>query len=137
DHAERYPGAQLVRYRLRCYPRGDSAAQLIGYISVDESAIEVSTFEESTSNSTPFEFTRRAAAGIESVADELLKPSIGVMRRVIARNGQELSSRVESLPEAGGDIHLSIDPKLQAWTERVLDRGLQRGEAGDGGAVVV
>ena len=122
DHAERYPGAQLVRYRLRCYPRGDSAAQLIGYISVDESAIEVSTFEESTSNSTPFEFTRRAAAGIESVADELLKPSIGVMRRVIARNGQELSSRVESLPEAGGDIHLSIDPKLQAWTERVLDR---------------
>jgi penicillin-binding protein 2 len=137
DHAERYPGAKLVRYRRRCYPRGDSAAQLLGYVSVDESSIEESALEKSTNNSAPFEFATRAAAGIESVADELLKPSIGVTRRVFARNGQELSSRVESLPQAGGDIHLSIDPKLQAWTERLLDRGMQRGEAGHGGAVVI
>jgi len=131
-NADRYPGAKLVRYTLRCYPHNDSASQLIGYLNVEPSAID-----DSRSIETTHRFAISAAAGVESSAEEFLKPIEGVWKRIIGRSGQEMAVQSQREPQPGRDVRLTIDPVLQAWSEQLLDRGLVRGEAGDSGAVVV
>ena len=142
QHAERYPGARIVRLSRRTYPGGALAAHVLGYLG-----------PPSTHHAERDEYDKRHHAerdehvvgrtGIEQQCEALLRgqPGIAVEATDHAGRLQQVFHRTE--PVAGRDVTLTIDPRLQRTAEELLDSAVQRAalqfESREslGGAVVV
>ena len=97
----------------RFYPDNDIAAQVLGYVGVDDNGL----------------------GGIEQKFDEELHGSAGEMLTAMDARRQVLGSS-EHEPEPGRNMMLTIDENIQFMAEKALDHAMQRTQALNGTVVV-
>jgi cell division protein FtsI (penicillin-binding protein 3) len=102
-------GIYFQKEPKRFYPKRELAAQTLGYVGMDDEGL----------------------GGIERMFDEKLRGRPGVM--LITQDARRRwFGSVERQPEAGADVVLTIDEKIQYIAERELERAVKatRAEAG-------
>lgn len=169
----RYSAARIVLEPRRHYPRGTLAAHAIGHLGpvtaeelAEHAASTASTAAAATvtpaagadapvggPRASDVAYDRRdlvGRTGIEHQYEWLLRGARGVLVEQTDRSGRALGRRVRREPTVGRDITLTIDARLQATAESLLDAALVRrlpaspathddqvGRAAGGGAIVV
>ena len=97
----------------RYYPKGEIAAQVLGYVGMDDEGL----------------------AGLEHTYDGVLAGKPGTM--VISMDARRRRfARVEKRPDPGGNLVLTIDEKIQWIAERELDKAMEDTKAAAAMAVV-
>jgi cell division protein FtsI (penicillin-binding protein 3) len=109
------PGVALLPEYKRFYPAGEVAAHVVGFTNVDDQGQE----------------------GMELVYDKRLKSVAGTQRVIKDRYGRVVEN-VERIsePQAGEDLALSIDRRLQYLAYRELKAAVKNNRA-DSGSVVI
>jgi cell division protein FtsI/penicillin-binding protein 2 len=107
-------GVGLMKESRRYYPKKELAAQLLGYVGVDNVGL----------------------GGIEAAYDSVVRGRNGkiLVQTDARRRG---FSSVERTPTAGGTLELTIDEQLQHIVERELKAGVTAHHADSGTAVVM
>jgi cell division protein FtsI (penicillin-binding protein 3) len=106
-------GVYFQKESKRFYPKGELAAQVLGYVGMDDEGL----------------------GGVERSFDEKLRGLPGKMLVSVDARQKSLG-RVEKQPEPGDNMVLTIDEKIQYIAERELERSLQETHA-EAGTVVV
>lgn len=97
----------------RFYPKGDLAAQILGYVGMDDEGL----------------------AGLEHAYEETLAGKPGTM--VVSMDARKRRfGRIEKRPEPGDNLVLTIDEKIQWIVERELDKAMEDTHAEAAMAVV-
>jgi len=104
-HADRYPGAKVLRLVRRSYPNGSLAAHLLGHLGRSE-------------DSDAGELVGRM--GVEKQCDSVLQGRPGLAVERLDRRGRVASTAVRREPRAGRDVRLTIDCALQQTAEALL-----------------
>lgn len=84
----------------RVYPSNQLAAQVIGFVGTDEEGLE----------------------GLENKYNGVLGGKPGDRTVVVAPNGMVITELARRKPEGFNNIHLTIDPVIQHYVERELDK---------------
>ncbi len=109
------PGVFLQREYRRYYPAGEAAAQLVGFTNIDTHGQE----------------------GVELALESLLHGEKGSRRVIKDRVGRVVEDLAEfKPPQAGQDVRLSIDLRLQYIAYRELKRAVSEENAKSGMVVV-
>ena len=111
----RIPGIAGVYMSDRIYPRGDVAANVVGFMRVDD--------KDSTKS--------YGAAGIEQIKEDLLKSKDGRQAVEIGANGVPIPGGfVETTPAVKGtDVHLTLDADLTDLAQRLADQTREKYDA--------
>jgi cell division protein FtsI/penicillin-binding protein 2 len=114
--AKHLPGVDLRPVRVRDYPEGSTAAQVLGFVGLDG----------------------RGLSGLELTLDEELTGTQGLLVSERDTEGREIYlARKQLLPAQGGaDVVLTIDRQLQRTAERILEQAIQENK-GTGGVIIV
>ncbi|MBN1911009.1 MAG: hypothetical protein JW818_14785 [Pirellulales bacterium] len=137
-HPADYPGVRIVDHTHRAYPGKKLASHVIGHLGL----IEKGELEADTEHAYR-EDDRCGRAGLELQYEALLHGRWGEVVESTDRAGRVLSSDVRRKPGVGSDLILTLDAKLQATAEDLLDQALRRRELTGakpkeaGGAIVV
>lgn len=109
-------GVSLQREYRRYYPAGEVAAHVVGFTNIDDAGQE----------------------GIELAYDEWLRGRPGSKRVIKDRLGHTVED-VESIrvPEAGKDLMLTIDRRLQYLAYRELKTAMRQDKARSGSVVIL
>ncbi len=129
DEANRLRSLKLdwVEFReenRRFYPRGPMASHMVGSTGmVDDGSLS--------------DDKEHGTGGIEAALDEDLsgRPGTALVYTDVRQNPYE--SVVSREPQAGSDITLTIDPNLQYFAERELDKAIQSSGAKTGSIVAL
>lgn len=109
------PGVFLQREYRRYYPAAEAAAQLVGFTNIDTLGQE----------------------GVELALESLLHGETGSRRVIKDRVGRVVEDLAEyQPPQAGQDVRLSIDLRLQYMAYRELKRAVAEEQAKSGMVVV-
>jgi cell division protein FtsI (penicillin-binding protein 3) len=111
--AQNMKGIFFQKEFQRFYPDNDIAAQVLGYVGVDDNGL----------------------GGIEQKFDEELHGSPGEMLTAMDARRQVLGSS-EHEPEPGRNMVLTIDENIQFMAEKALDHAMARTQALNGTVVV-
>jgi len=107
-------GIGFMKENRRFYPNKDLAAQVLGYVGVDNTGLQ----------------------GLEAQYDGVIKGRAGTeLIQIDAR--RRPFSRVERPPTTGATLELTIDQYLQHVAERELRAGVEENDAAGGTAVVM
>jgi cell division protein FtsI (penicillin-binding protein 3) len=107
-------GVGFRRESKRFYPNRELAAQLLGYVGVDNAGL----------------------AGLEATYDKTVRGREGkLLVQTDAR--RHVFSRLERAPTAGASIELTIDEQLQHIAEREVRAGVEAARADAGTAVIM
>jgi cell division protein FtsI/penicillin-binding protein 2 len=107
-------GIGFMRESRRFYPNIDLAANLVGYVGVDNVGL----------------------GGLEAAYDKVIRGNDGaVLVQTDAR--RHAFSRLERIPTSGGSLELTIDEQIQYIAERELRAGVEENRASAGTAVVM
>ncbi len=99
----------------RHYPDGEVAAHVLGAVYKDD----------------------QGAAGVERALDKVLRGHDGSERLVMDVKRRGLDSHMESAPQAGESLTLTIDERMQYVAERELKAGVEAKHARSGTAIVM
>lgn len=106
-------GIYFQKESKRFYPKGDLAAQVIGYVGTDDEGL----------------------SGIEREYDDKLRGAPGEMLISVDARRKWFGS-VEKQPEPGQNVVLTIDQQIQYIAERELDAAMQQNHAISGTVIV-
>ncbi len=106
-------GVYFQKEFKRFYPENDIAAQVLGYVGVDDNGL----------------------GGVEQKFDHQLHGEPGRMLTALDARRHVLDS-VERDPEPGANLVLTLDANIQFMTERALDRAMDRVKPLNGTVVV-
>lgn len=114
--SERLPGVDLRPNRVREYPEGSIAPQILGFVGLDG----------------------RGLSGLELTLDEDLMGKQGLLVTERDTEGREIFlARKQLLPAQGGsDVVLTIDRQIQRTAERILAHAVRENK-GTGGVIIV
>ncbi|HWB71992.1 MAG TPA: penicillin-binding protein 2, partial [Egibacteraceae bacterium] len=119
EHVEalRLPGIGVLEEPVRRYPTGSLAAQLVGFVGVDNVGL----------------------SGLEAQYDPQLSGTPGRLLLEQAPGGLTITGAPRQIrpPVPGTDVVLTIDREIQAAAERALADALERYRAKGGSAVVL
>jgi penicillin-binding protein 2 len=137
-HPELYPGTKIVERRRRTYPGGRLAAHVLGHLGpADAADAEKGTGPIYDPDDRP------GRMGLERQYESLLHGRRGLVLETTDHSGRLLGSSRQREPGVGRDLVLTLDPKLQAAAEALLESALQRRSLAAsppepaGGAIVV
>jgi penicillin-binding protein 2 len=137
-HTERYPGVSIIERSRRDYPAGTLAAHVLGHLgTVTEEELAADADEVWQRGD------RRGRTGLELQYEELLRGRRGEIVETTDRGGRVLAIDRQRGPRAGRDLVLTLDSRLQATAESLLDEGLRRRKLTQaqpenvGGAIIV
>jgi cell division protein FtsI (penicillin-binding protein 3) len=99
----------------RHYPKGEVASHILGAVYKDE----------------------EGAGGVERSLDKTLRGKNGSERLVMDVKRRGLDSQVDSAPQAGVPLTLTIDERMQYVSERELKAGVEAKHARSGTAIVM
>lgn len=110
------PGVELRPTRVREYPEGSIAAQVLGFVGLDGNGL----------------------SGLELMLDEELTGRQGLLVTERDTEGREIVlARKQLLPAQGGaDVVLTIDRQIQRAAERILADAIRQNR-GSGGVIIV
>ena len=127
-------GAELVLQPVREYPNGTTAAHLLGVLRKDDKSLdgEFSYYDYRLPDYV-------GATGIEGKFDAELHGRAGVESVLVNNLGYRISEDVETQPQPGGDVLLTVDLDLQRAAEQALVTEIQKysGEKINGAVVVM
>jgi cell division protein FtsI (penicillin-binding protein 3) len=112
-HALNLKGIYFQKESKRFYPKGELAAQVLGYVGLDDKGL----------------------GGIENEFESKLTGKPGKML-ITMDNKRRWLSRVERNPEPGENVVLTIDEKIQYIAERALAQAMDETHA-EAGTVIV
>jgi len=121
-------GADLELQSMRYYPYGTLAAHLLGELQLDDSSM---AGEESFFNYRLPDY--RGVTGIEGKFNEQLHGRAGQISVMVNNMGYRQAEDVESEPQAGDNVVLTLDLDLQQTAEK----SFQAHQPGQNGAVIV
>ena len=121
EHADQFPGVQVVSTYLRSYPQGTLAAQLLGYVS------EVSPAQLKQLKRKGYEpGDKIGQGGLEATYDSYLRGRPGLAQlRVDARGHARSQLVVKRDPFPGESIRTTLDVKLQRVAQQAIVDGIQ------------
>jgi len=99
----------------RHYPKGETAAHVLGAVFKDE----------------------EGAAGVERALDKVLRGRDGSERLVMDVKRRGIDSHMDTAPQAGATLTLTIDERMQYVAERELKAGVEAKHARSGTAIVM
>ncbi|VFP85951.1 peptidoglycan DD-transpeptidase MrdA [Candidatus Erwinia haradaeae] len=115
----RFQGVVIEDYQQRLYPYGSVLTHVIGYVSkINYQDIQLLETNGSWSNYT--ETRNIGKLGIERYYESLLHGNTGYTEVEVNNHGQVIRQLDKRAPQAGGDIYLSIDLKLQQYIATLL-----------------
>jgi penicillin-binding protein 2 len=126
-------GAELVLQPVREYPNGTMAAHLLGVLRKDDKSLdgEFSYYDYRLPDYV-------GATGIEGKFDAELHGRAGLESVLVNNLGYRISEDVETQPQPGADVLLTIDLDLQRAAEQALATEIQKFPGNKiNGAVVV
>lgn len=127
------PGVELDIQPTRCYPHGNLAAHVLGYLIREEPSYED---EDVAYNYCLPEY--RGQVGIEGAFDDYLRGTPGTKSVMVNSVGYRQSENIWQPPEPGKNVVLTIDVQLQQAVEKALKRApLHRGDEVLGAVVVL
>jgi len=111
------PGVRLLESPQRVYPEGNIAAQLLGYVGQDNTGL----------------------TGLESDLNSVLGGAEGSLTYERDGLGREIAvgDRVETPPEPGANVVLTIDRYIQRLAEQELDSAIKAHQASGGTIIIV
>jgi len=120
EHANEFPGVEVQTRGVRKYPKGKLAAHLIGYTGeISENEMESPEFE----GYDPTDIVGKA--GAERSFESVLQGDRGTRVFEVDASGQPRRILKEIEPEAGRDVKLTIDWRVQAVAEKALADALK------------
>ncbi len=121
EHAEDFPGVQVVNTYLRSYPQGTLAAQLLGYVS------EISPAQLKQLDRKGYQpGDKIGQAGLESTYDSYLRGRAGLKQLRVDSLGRPRSDLVVKRdPSPGESIRLTLDVSLQRAAQNAIKYGIQ------------
>ena len=120
ERREDYPGVEVEEGFLRKYRFAPIASQLVGYMG----AISKDTQDHYVQRGYQLN-DRVGVAGVEQTYEDELRGKPGFIKYAVDARNRVLGvvQRVEPVP--GNDVQLTIDLKLQLYTEQILQAGIQ------------
>lgn len=118
-HQYRFPGVEVQREQRRYYPYGAALTHIVGYVSkINEKDVKRLKQEN--------KFTNYAAThdigklGIERYYEDQLHGTTGYEEVEVNNRGRVVRQIKEVQPQAGHNIYLTLDLKLQLYIESLL-----------------
>jgi len=137
---QQYPGVKILTRTRRAYPAGSLAAHVLGHLA----PVESEELRQARDGDAPYQADDYVGRmGVERQYESLLRARRGVAVELTDHTGRVLSSFRAQEPDAGRDLVLTLDSRLQRAAEELLDSALERrdmrgGQAEPaGGAIVV
>lgn len=121
ERAEEFPGFTTEITTVRHYPYGTVAAHLLGYVG-PITAEELQAFAAKPKTYHPNDEVGKA--GVERFFEDELRGTPGERRIEIDRRGELIGILGETDPQAGNDIQLNLDLRVQIAAEQALRDGL-------------
>jgi penicillin-binding protein 2 len=115
EQPPKVPGVELEVQPTRHYPFASTAAHLLGALRRDDSSVED---EESFYHYRLPDF--KGLVGIEAIFDEHLRGKAGAKAMMVNRLGYRSTETIQTAPEPGEHVTLTIDLPLQQVAERAL-----------------
>ena len=116
ERQDEFPGVSASQMYVRDYPNGTLGAHLFGYVSeIGPEQLEEPAYEGLEQGD------RIGATGLEAQYDQILRGRNGAIRVQVDASGEPRGrelSRIE--PEAGDNLKLTLDEKVQAAGESAL-----------------
>ena len=116
ERQDEFPGVSASQMYVRNYPNGTLGAHLFGYVSeIGPDQLKEPAYEGLEQGD------RIGATGLESQYDQILRGRNGAIRVQVEASGEPRGrelSRIE--PEAGDNLKLTLDKKIQAAGESAL-----------------
>jgi penicillin-binding protein 2 len=109
------PGLDLDIQPTRTYPRGQSAAHLVGFLRRDDSSMKD---EDAFFNFRLPDY--KGQIGIEGAFDQILRGKAGVKSVLVNNLGYRQSETIWASAEPGRNVVLAIDMHLQQAAEKAL-----------------
>ena len=138
EHTESFPGVEVRQNYLRDYPLGDLGAHFLGQLGeIDQQELTEARFRGYKAGDVI------GQSGVEYTYDKYLRGVDGSVRVEVDATGRPKQVVPGgSLPQAGDNLQLSIDSKVQRAAENAVNYGINLahldGEVrADGGAAVV
>ncbi|MGH2751644.1 MAG: penicillin-binding protein 2 [Actinomycetota bacterium] len=135
---ERFPGVDLEELQIRKYPQRELLAQVLGYLGeIDPEELKYDQFKKDYKAGDIIGKT-----GIERTYDAFLRGEPRIENVVVNADNQVVGNRVKQVEQAGNDLYLSIDIRIQELVEKALRDGIEAARGGgyaapDGGAVIM
>lgn len=117
SHRLDLPGVMIQVESQRNYPGGVTASHLLGYVGeVSAEQLEKPEFSDLHQGSIVGQY------GIEKSFDRYVRGQTGSKRVEVDAHGHEKKAVVVEKPQAGNDLYLTIDIRLQKLAEELLGR---------------
>ncbi len=123
EHQTEFPGIQIANTYVRQYPRGDLAAQLLGYVGEinDDQLKQLRGYSLGD---------KIGQGGIESSFDKELRGQAGLNQLRVDSLGRRTSPvEVKENPNPGYAVRLTLDAKLQRASQQAVIDGINRAQA--------
>ncbi len=144
EHIEQFPGVSIAERTERTYPYGTLACHVVGYtgtVTQEQLDAQAEMTEEELQGTIAYRSGDTVGqVGIEYYYESLLQGIRGEQTVKVDANGN-VTAQAGAVPaEAGSDIKLTLDLKIQQACEAGLQLGMetarQVGDPGNAGAVV-
>lgn len=120
EHADEFPGVDVVEQPIRTYPEGSEAAHVLGYLGqISAEDLEDPAFAGYGSGDTI------GKSGIEAVYERYLVGTDGVVKYRVNSQGRNLGLIGELDPSPGNDVELTLDTRVQELAEEALRSGME------------
>jgi penicillin-binding protein 2 len=119
ERREDYPGVEVVEGFVREYRYAPLASQIIGYMGA------ISKDNQAQYTKKGYQLSDRVGvAGVEATYEDALRGKPGYVKYAVDARNRVLGvvERVDPVP--GNDMKLTIDLKLQQYTEQILQAGI-------------
>ena len=117
ENSRNYPGIEVVEGTVRSYTDGTIAPHLLGYVAA------ISETEYESKKDEGYELNSKIGkSGIEKQYESILKGEDGELTTTRGEDGTVISSEVTKEAVAGGNVYLTIDSRLQADVNALLQQ---------------
>lgn len=120
EHADEFPGVEVVERPVRVYPEGTLAAHVLGYLR--EISAEMLA-DPRFAAYRPGDLV--GVAGVEAVYEFDLAGKDGVVKYRVDSAGRNLGEIGERPPVPGNDVQLTLDLRIQRLAEESLRAGME------------
>lgn len=136
-HPERFPGVRVMDVARRTYPGATLAANVLGHLARPSGEQSLAETGKRTPGVAAATDAFVGVLGLERVCETRLAGIAGEAVEHTDRGGNLINTRPLQPARDGGDVHLTLDPKLQQAAEALLDRALLRNRSARGGAIAL
>ncbi len=122
EHADDFPGVDVVQVPVRTYPFGSLAAHVLGYLGqISQAQLDDASFAGYKAGD------QIGVSGVEAVYEHDLVGTPGVIKYRVNSAGRNLGEIGKLDPKPGNDVELAIDEDVQRLAEDSLQQGIEAG----------